>query len=347
LPSTLSKIWNKAVREGDVNVFSWYKRRNRTHKLDSSLNEKNILHRPYPPWVIQVEVTNRCNLRCTNCSNSAAAAGGFTDISPEFLHGILAQLPRETDISLNGIGEPFMHKGIFELFGAVEKRGHNLSFITNGMLLDESNIRRLGDFKKLKYIGISLDGDSKELNESIRVGMRFEKVIENIIALRKALSVEIGIHFTAIRRNYKKFPGVIELARGLGVAKVTAAGLFEWNDDLKKESVSYSEFCRDVGSEESLRERYPDMQVTVVLAGRFESRARPHCIQPYNFLFIDCIGNVLPCCQQTTPVIGKNIGNLNSKNLDEVWNSAEMTAFRSSMHEGKNPACALCFLRGR
>ncbi|MFH1761210.1 MAG: SPASM domain-containing protein, partial [bacterium] len=154
-----------------------------------------------------------------------------------------------------------------------------------------------------------------------------------------------GIHFTATKTNYMEFPAVLSLAGQINIKKITAAGLYAWDDSFKKAELDYKEFCQGVGSEESLKKRFPDREITVMLLNRFKKRGRPHCNQPWHLLFIDSAGKALPCCQQISNCLPQGIGNINDQPLKDIWNSQAMVDFRKKMYSGRAQACERCFLR--
>lgn len=129
------------------------------------------------PSCLQIELSNRCNLRCIMCPIEELTASRNTKhVTLKEFGYIISQFPSLERISLQGIGEPLINPDIIK-----EGVSKNISmgFITNGSLLDE----RLGsDIIKanLSDITISLDSVNPQNYESIRKGASFEKVVEKI-----------------------------------------------------------------------------------------------------------------------------------------------------------------------
>jgi radical SAM protein with 4Fe4S-binding SPASM domain len=166
-----------------------------------------------------------------------------------------------------------------------------------------------------------------------------------ITLLQTTLKVPLGIHCTATKYTYAYFPGLLQLADTLWIRKITTAGLYSWNRELQEIEVDYKEFSEKVGTEESLRAKYPQSEISVMLLNRFEKRKRPHCNQPWTYLFINSAGEVYPCCQQLSAKGNATLGNCTKESLAAIWNGPAMQEFRTAMNRGTSSFCSVCYLR--
>jgi radical SAM protein with 4Fe4S-binding SPASM domain len=90
-------------------------------------------------------------------------------------------------IKLNWRGEPLINKGLpYMVKYAKDKGVHEVSFNTNGLLLNRENIYQLAN-AGLDWIIISVDGATKSTYEQIRRGGDFEKLVKNITLLNVVL----------------------------------------------------------------------------------------------------------------------------------------------------------------
>lgn len=130
---------------------------------------------------IRWEITSKCNLKCKHC-----IVGNIFDDDIE-----LSEAKKVVDV-LKEKGyaeisfttkEPFMFNGFMELLEYCTIQGISFSIITNGTLLNKKRINELSKLK-LKYICISLDGWTKEDNDSIRGDGTFDKVLSALYLLK-------------------------------------------------------------------------------------------------------------------------------------------------------------------
>ncbi|MCK5629615.1 MAG: radical SAM protein [Nanoarchaeota archaeon] len=141
--------------------------------------KKNYGYRP--PALLVIDVTDRCNLRCSGCW-----AGNYhekEDISIELLDRIFKEA-KEMGIyfvTLTG-GEPFVRKDLCELF----KRHKDISFLvyTNGTCITKDIAQQLADFGNVAA-AISVEGFEKETDERRGNGVH-KRILETMQYLKEA-----------------------------------------------------------------------------------------------------------------------------------------------------------------
>ena len=87
------------------------------------------------PDELYLEVTNRCNLKCTTCPQSWGMSEDSADLTPETARELLSQLPTVRRVVLHGIGEPTLNTRLAEIIAVVKERGAYALFNTNALLL--------------------------------------------------------------------------------------------------------------------------------------------------------------------------------------------------------------------
>lgn len=114
--------------------------------------------RQVAPRVVQLAITNRCNLTCSFCSRDVGAASTWTELEAfEVLEGLAARGVLEVAF---GGGEPWL----FPRFDALLERLHDqtplaASVTTNGMALGRKRLRRLAG--RYGQIRLSLYDDNE------------------------------------------------------------------------------------------------------------------------------------------------------------------------------------------
>jgi len=89
---------------------------------------------PFIPKNIQIEISNRCNLKCPMCPRGQnKAIRNKDDIDIDFFKAVITELQEyNTKIQLWNYGEPFLHKQIKLLIQSIPKKFSDCSISTNG-----------------------------------------------------------------------------------------------------------------------------------------------------------------------------------------------------------------------
>lgn len=179
------------------------------------------------PSIMEFELSNFCNLGCIMCNgrlsstirkNRDALPPQESPYGEKFVDELEEFIPYLKEARFNG-GEPFLQKlcwsaweRIIRINPAVE-----ICVATNGTVWNDkvAEILSRGNFR----INLSLDGMTKETYESIRVGSKFEKVIENIHRFGKYCRERgkiFSIMINPMRVNWRELPLFVEFCNHHG-----------------------------------------------------------------------------------------------------------------------------------
>lgn len=132
-----------------------------------------------------IELTRRCNLRCPDCFVFAQEAdmNALDELDPSLVMALLEELSGyQTDLHLTG-GEPFFYPAIWEVLEAADRLGFSKILInTNGGLLGDEELARLGAMRASVHLMVSIDGPPG-VHERVRGQTQTEKALR---ALRLA-----------------------------------------------------------------------------------------------------------------------------------------------------------------
>lgn len=137
--------------------------------------------RAFPPLRVQLDLTYRCNLRCSMCYQEKI----FTkeeELTVEEWIKVIDQLPRFCVITLFG-GEPLVRRDFKEIANHALS-SHRCNLVTNGVLLTPEMNRFLIE-KNLFLVGVSIDGVGKIHDQARGAPGAYEKVTNNIKDLQK------------------------------------------------------------------------------------------------------------------------------------------------------------------
>jgi MoaA/NifB/PqqE/SkfB family radical SAM enzyme len=176
------------------------------------------------PKIIELELSNTCNLQCVMCSGivSSSIRKCRENLPPlenhydeEFVRQLSEFLPHAKEIKFYG-GEPFLidvYYKIWDKLLSINSRA-KLHVVTNGTVLTDKVRNYL---EKLNFtITVSFDALDKRLFESIRVGADFNKVKKNIGEYNVLLGGKgLSLSLTPMKKNCREVPRVIDYCNSM------------------------------------------------------------------------------------------------------------------------------------
>lgn len=145
------------------------------------------------PTYVMLDVTNRCNAACVHCPQSVGFPGvEKTTFAPlEKIERLLSECDGEQVdfLRITADGEPLLHPDIYDIIALAKRTDiKSVGLTTNGSAMNVDNAGKLLD-AGLDVIDVSLDAASEESFAKIRVGLSYQRTIENLktlIRLRNA-----------------------------------------------------------------------------------------------------------------------------------------------------------------
>ncbi len=194
--------------------------------------ETSLLVKPDRPWGwpthLQVEPTNRCNLRCVLCpvSGEMQRSQGHMDIS--LFRNLIDQIGDFLFlILLWDWGEPFMNPRIHEMIAYAKRKGIKLISSTNGHLFTNLELADRVIESGLDTLIFAVDGVSQATYEKYRKQGCLETALEGVrtlVARKRELGSStplINFRFIVMRHNEHEISSLKELAKSLGVDALT------------------------------------------------------------------------------------------------------------------------------
>lgn len=317
------------------------------------------------PGTLYLETTNRCNLRCKACILYRGNWEPDRDMSLRDLCMITAQLPELKSAVLHGIGEPLLNRALPGMIRHLKKRGVEVRFNSNGILLNEKWQQDLME-TGLDELRISLDAASGQGYRAVRGSDRFDQIVCNLKSFirlqqeRGALRPKLSLWFLGYRDNILELPEVIGLAADIGIPEVYLQRLVYFQDDEgygiaradKSLQNSANHWLKWIQKGQRLaRERGIRFEASgrgraaAVLRDPAEAgteRPWQHCYRPDSLIYITANGNVLPCCISpfsTSDYASIVLGNVFERALAEIWTGAAYRNFRQKRRTASPPRC--------
>jgi len=291
------------------------------------------------PHLVDWAITEKCNLHCRHCRGMPKG-----ELSTERAKKLISEIAelKPKWVIVEG-GEPLLRQDVFELLGLMKQSRLDVHLITNGMLLTPQIITTL------KQLGIklmiSIDAPTKETYEAIRHGADFEKVVQTARAGAREGLLE-AINITLLRRNYPEIPGIFELAKSIGVKRLTIIGLKPC-EHYPEELLTPEEYKEAIGlvcqaaqktgiefffdepffwatvKEWELFAHMPEIDTGILVS------STTTCIFG-EYLFIEPNGEVRPC--SFAPM---SVGNVKDISLSEIWRQMLSSPFFQQIKDTK------------
>jgi len=269
------------------------------------------------------------------------------DMSFETFKKILDQFKDILEISMAGIGEPFLNKDLFKMVEYANSRKIEVGIITNGTLLDKFFDQIINS--KITCISISLNAlTPKEYSALTGVPEKFfNLVLNNISTLTKIRDkikpdLEVRLSFVCTKSNFRQIPDMIRIARNLKVDHLTFHNLipsesegFAKDECLFEDEPEIKEFF-----EKECKRIYDDFRVNYP---KFLKRnvTQRKCKMPFYLLGIDSEGNISAGCRVLVP--SERFGNVFRD--EDVWNNQHMRKIRRMLLDESIPlmdSCKFC-----
>ena len=336
---------------------------------------------PSWPRSLTVESSFVCNLTCRMCPRSAEAfAGADADtpalLAPDLFDRLEPWLHRFAFVDLTGWGEPLMNPHLIEFIRRIKEHGPQVSFITNGALLDADRAEALLE-AGVDFLTVSCDAGRPETYEAVRGRDRFHLLIENLNRFRQTRDrlghrARINWAFVMMRSNIDELPEAVEWAGRCGIDRISvkhmetavngdnlAQALF---DTRRLDGPSEKELahCADMVHQGRLiADRYPRLEF-VEAHPPFDPDEKTCLARPNENVVMDTQGNLAPCCYtlaaDTRPYQTERsqeqktylLGNLWDQPLDHIFASVPYRAFSRAFSGGGAPdPCLGCIQLAR
>ena len=333
-PSAGTDAYIRAV--ADRLAHSPQTRKNYERCMSARFNRKAVVD--YLPVKLDIENVSRCNFRCTMCAVSGWPKGKRADdMILDHFKAIIDENYGLVEIKLNGLGEALMQgDDYFEMIRYARARKIWVRITTNASLLGvRDNYLKLVD-SGVNEIDISIDGHTKEIFESIRVGSNFRVVTDNCRLLNSVTSLTKMWTLVQRENSYHLFDHV-ELAYVLGFKHlVFSLSMHGWGDQslssrnkAAMSTVTEEQAWLLVGMGRKLGVKVSFWDV----AEKFS--ARNPCPWPFERYVATSDSRITPCCM---------IGNPDKFEIKGGWDGAEYREFRQDHIDGNVPVvCKGCY----
>lgn len=284
---------------------------------------------PIPvPFLVYVEPTSFCNLKCRFCPNPTVPASKKSFMPMATFQKIIDDIKglpaRPRVFKFCGVGESLLHRDIAVMIKTVRDTGSadRIIMYTNGVLLNPELNRKIVS-GGLNQINISVEAtDSEGYEKFAGAKVDFERYVENIRDLyehREQLKIYVKIHSAAVKSESEK-QKLYDIFENIS-DYISIEGLTHIWGDFRSEL------------EEKVVDRYEHNA----------AKKRQICAISFKTLNINADGSCSPCSTDWQHKV--IIGNIHEESLNEIWNGERLRALQERFCTGTigaDEACADC-----
>lgn len=262
------------------------------------------------PMHLDIEITSRCNLKCTFCDKlPLLSKGQLGDMDFSLFKKIIDEGAehRLWGVKLSYRGEPLLHRNVVEMVAYAKQKGVlDIYFNTNGMLLKEEMSERLID-AGLDRVSVSVDGTDPVLFEKTRVGARFDVILRNIEMLME-IRQKRGVRFPNVRVQTVYFPDLdLDAYRAFWENRCDEVAAIDYKDESNRQEDLACDWA---------------------------------CPQLWQRMTVEWDGTVIPCNNDDFRLLSP--GNVKDKTIFECWHDAKVESARQLHKKGQSHEVKAC-----
>lgn len=304
------------------------------------------------PFKLKFESSTICNLKCVMCPLTHKLKRKIGVLKFENFKKVFDEV-RPVYLNLTGLGETLMNKDIFDIIKYARRNNAYVKLDTNATLLNKENIEKLISSDPT-FISVSLDGATKKVYESIRIGANFEKVIENIknlVRYRNSVNSNTKIHvfFVLQKNNFYELPNLIKLCEDIGIDMINGTVVISFgnakNEKLREKSLKNTEKLKkdlqEVKKIAKIQLNIEPIEQFLDSPDNFEEKFTDKpCFYPWYNPYITWDGYVLPCDVHADNEIV--LGNAFEEPFMKIWNNEKTRNFRRQIIKERKGICSRC-----
>ncbi len=279
------------------------------------------------PLALLAELTHRCPLQCPYCSNPRGLIGPGGELDTATWARVLGEAARlgVLQVHFSG-GEPTARRDLVELVRHASGAGLYTNLITSGVQLDAARLKALAD-AGLDHVQLSFQDADDAAGDAIAAyaGAQAKKraVASLVIQQGLPLTANLVVH----RRNLARLPAMIEMAAGLGAARLEVAHVQYYGWALANRAAllpSAAQLAEADAVVAAARARLKGRVVIDYVPPDYHARQPKACMSGWGRRFINITpaGIALPChAAETIPGIA--FPSVTTLSLADIWHRSD------------------------
>ena len=214
---------------------------------------------------LRLAIDDSCNLRCPSCRNALV----YHKDGPEYRRGIrladrvnewIATHASPLKVHIGSDGDPFASHVYRHFMEHTPGRDNvKYSILTNGLMFKEFHTRVPHIMSNLSDLGVSIDGATKDTYEKLRLGGKWDKILEALECMAEAKSRNgfvFSLHMVVQQDNFHEIEAMVELAERYGADHLYFNKIEDWNTNLDFKQQKFSDDPVFVQTIKDIKDRY-------------------------------------------------------------------------------------------
>lgn len=277
--------------------------------------------RPFPV-TLEVDLTNRCNHRCSFCFYAEHISQNKDSLDTAVLKRALleAKALGTKAISFTGGGEPMLHKDYAEIIKYTKEIGFDVGTITNGSVIQEKNVDVLLD--SLQWIRFSVAGGDRESYHRVQGVDQFERIIANLQLLtqrkrERGNKLHIGVRTLVTPENLFSLQNLAHILRCCPVDYFQLAP-----DQFSQDQGAFWQSAETQAIFWKVQEILAPSSIKLLTTTYMASQAKldfPRTCYAHFFMLAITAEGFVTFCKNARGAEDFTIGNIYEKPLKEIW----------------------------
>ena len=328
----LSKI---AKRDTTTEINNFFQQIISETDLFSPFHKESETFYPYNLNFVHLSMTNKCNLQCIYCYAEERSNSKRKLQFKDYLNIIdsINDISKNVEIVLTG-GEPLLENYTLQLADYGKRKGNPIQLLTNGILINETNAKRIAELCDLTKV--SIDGSVPEIHDFHRGKGSFSKALEAVDILVKN-NAKLQISMTVTRKNISNIEAMVNrFGSMLSFAPLFKAGRAK---KIKNLAITGKEYYNALASVKGVS---PLSYLCSSLINAKEKRIMKCAIGDAEISISDN-GDVYPCHLLHLPQF--LAGNIKNQSLESIYQNSDVLKACRRLHVLEINGCKKCDIR--
>ncbi len=279
----------------------------------------NPLTLPYQLKILQLQLTNRCNLSCKHCYANSGALKEH-EIAIKDTYRLIDEF-----VNLGGCrlfltgGESLLYDELDSVISYARNRHLSIYLSTNGLAMTETRAEQLIKLG-VKSVNISIDGENAKTHDDFRgKAGAFEKAI-SALKFFSERNIACGTQTTLFKHNLSQSATIYNKMRELGAQSCFFVRMMPAGRGMRHTELipSFEEY--KLAREEEYFNRKSRYGVDIYPGKSTSKKPKTRCSAGISQLYVRADGSCYPC--PSLEIDELNFGTFPENSLYDLWNSS-------------------------
>jgi radical SAM protein with 4Fe4S-binding SPASM domain len=310
-------------------------------KLPDGTTYNNLSPKLYQPFVIYLNITNKCNLTCPYCYANAGQ-NDKNELTTEEIFKVLnsaRNLSENVKINVSG-GEPLLRPDIWDIAKECKRLAFSVTLLTNGTLVTKQVAKKIKEH--FDSVLLSIDSPIEKVHDRLRGKGSFKKAIAALKHLSKT-KIPLKLGTTITTQNISSIPDILKIRQikpsMLSLNLLVGAGRGKRNAYLRPTNDEVLNLFKKLEKADKAGKDVPgfrDLQPAKLTNGG-------NCRAGRNIFLVASNGDVYPCHALERPEL--RAGNVRKQDIMDIFKNSKIFRQYRSFDIDKVAKCKNCDIK--